>query len=130
MAEKKPLPALCEGEYYFSSINESQLMGIARYLSHVKGVFREEEGITIIFSKEILPQVQQLTEKKIEGPFALLTFKQETSLHGIGATADFAGALARAKIPANVLAAYHHDHVLVPYEKREAALSALDKMKK
>ena len=124
------VPALAEGEYYFSSIPESQLMGIARYLSHVKGVFREEEGVTIIFSKEILPHVSQLTEKKIQGPFALITFKQETSLHDVGITADFAGALARAKIPANVFAGYHHDHVLVPYEKREAALNALKKLQK
>jgi len=121
------VPALAEGEYYFSSINESQLMGIARYLAHVKGVFREEEGITIIFSMEIMPQVRLLTEKKIQGPFALITFRAETSLHDVGMTAEFSTALARAKIPANVFAGYHHDHLLVPYEKREAALAALKK---
>ena len=125
MAQSRLVSALSEGEYYFSSIPESQLMGIARYLTHVKGVFREEEGVTIIFSKEILAQVQQLTEKKIEGPFALITFKQEASLRDVGITAQFSAALAAAKIPANVFAGYHHDHVLVPYDKREAALNAL-----
>jgi len=124
------LPSLSGGEYYFSSIPESQLMGIARHLTHVKGVFREGEGITIIFSGEILPQVRQLTEKKIEGPFALITFGQETSLQDVGMTAEFSSALARAKIPANVFAGYHHDHVLVPFEKREAALLALKKLQK
>jgi len=118
---------LAEGEYYFSSLPESQIMGIARHLSHVKGIFREEEGITIIFSKEILSNVQQLTEKKIEGPFALITFCAQTSLHDVGVTAGFTAALARAKIPANVFAGYHHDHVLVPYEKKEAALALLQK---
>ena len=127
MAQSRLVPVPAEGEYYFSSIPESQLLGIARYLSHVKGVFREDEGVTIIFSKEILAQVRELTEKKIEGPFALITFRAQTSLHDVGITADFSTALARAKIPANVFAAYHHDHVLVPYEKREAALAALKK---
>jgi hypothetical protein len=121
-------PKPMDGEYYFSSIPESQLLGIARYLSHVKGAFREEEGVTAIFSKEILPQVQQLTEKKIQGPFALITFKQETPLHAVGITAQFSAALARAKIPANVFAGYHHDHVLVPFDLREAALAALKKL--
>jgi len=125
-----PVPELAGGEYYFSSIPESQLPGIARYLAHVKGVFREEEGVTIIFSKEILPRVQQLAEKKIQGPFALITFRQETSLLDVGMAAGFSSALARAKIPANVFAGYHHDHVLVPYEKREAALAALKKLQK
>ncbi|MFA6328864.1 MAG: ACT domain-containing protein [Candidatus Micrarchaeia archaeon] len=121
-------PALADGEYYVSSIPEHQLMGIARHLSCVLGVFREEEGISVIFSKEILPHVQQLTEKKIQGPFALITFRAQTSLNDDGITAVFSAALARAKIPANVFAGYHHDHVLVPYEKREAALSALKKL--
>ena len=121
------IPALAEGEYYFSSIPESQIMGIARFLAHVKGIFREEEGITIVFSKEILPNVQQLTEKKIEGPFALITFGAQTSLQDVGVTAGFTAALARAKIPANVFAGYHHDHVFVPYGKKEAALAALQK---
>jgi len=66
----------------------------------------------------------------MEGPFALITFKAETSLHDVGLTAEFSTALARAKIPANVFAGYHHDHVLVPFELREAALSALQKLQK
>ncbi|MFA6214808.1 MAG: ACT domain-containing protein [Candidatus Micrarchaeia archaeon] len=130
MAGKNLIPALAEGEYYFASIDESQLMGVARHLPHMLGVFREEEGITIVFSKDILPQVRLLTEKKIEGPFALITFLAQTSLHETGITASFTATLAREKIPANVFSGYHHDHVLVPYEKREAALAALKKPEK
>ena len=34
-------------------------------------------------------------------------------------------ALAAAEIPCNVVSAYHHDHLFVPWARREAAMTAL-----
>ena len=127
MAGKNILPALSGGKYFVGTFSEAQMMGLANYLNYIICIFREEEGITAVFEEAAREPLSLYTGKKIEGPFALITFKQETSLNDVGVTADFSAALARAKIPANVFAAYHHDHVLVPYDKREAALSALKK---
>ena len=41
-------------------------------------------------------------------------------------TAAVAGALAERGIPANVIGAYHHDHVFVPSHQLELALEGLD----
>lgn len=48
-----------------------------------------------------------------------------SSLEAVGMTAAMATALTRAGISANVVAAYHHDHVFVPWTRREDAVAAL-----
>ncbi|MFA6907214.1 MAG: ACT domain-containing protein [Candidatus Micrarchaeia archaeon] len=128
MAGKNLLPALSDGKYFVGSFSEAQMMGLAGYLQHITCIFREEEGLTVVFSGNAKSALEIYTEKKMQGPFALITLRAPTSLLDVGITAAFSSALAREKIPANVYAGYHHDHVLVPYEKREAALSALKKL--
>ena len=127
MAGKKLLPALSGGKYFIGTFSEAQMIGLANYLSYIICIFREDEGLTAVFREEAKGELARYTEKKMEGPFALITFRAETSLQDVGVTAEFSTALARAKIPANVYAGYHHDHVLVPFELREAALAALKK---
>jgi hypothetical protein len=41
-------------------------------------------------------------------------------------TAALAKALTEAGISANVVAAYHHDHIFVPWARRHDALAALE----
>jgi len=123
-------PLLAEGKYFIGTFSEAQMMGLANYLPHIICIFREQEGLTVVFEEKAREPLSIYTEKKIQGPFALITFKQETSLLDVGITAEFSAALSRAKIPANVFAGYHHDHVLVPYESREAALTSLKKLQK
>ena len=48
-----------------------------------------------------------------------------SSLAAVGLTAALSGALASAGIPANVIAGYHHDHVLVPLDSWEDAVEVL-----
>ena len=127
MAGKNLLPALSGGKYFIGTFSEAQMMGLANYLPHIICIFREEEGLTAVFEEAAREPLSIYTGKKIQGPFALITFRAQTSLEDVGVTAGFSAALAAAKIPANVFAAYHHDHVLVPYDKREAALAALKK---
>jgi len=43
----------------------------------------------------------------------------------VGLTAAVAGALAEAGIACNVVAGFHHDHLFVPWERREDALAIL-----
>jgi hypothetical protein len=91
----------------------------------VLGTFREAEGWTIIasedyFEREGLPY---------QGPFARLTVEVHTSLQLVGLTAVLAAALADWGIPANVVAAYFHDHIFVPYDLRERAIQAIRERK-
>jgi hypothetical protein len=44
----------------------------------------------------------------------------------VGLTAAFAAALAREGISCNVIAGLHHDHLFVPWDRRDDALRALE----
>ncbi len=61
-------PSLSGAEYYFGSFDEGMLMGLADYLDYIKGIFKEGEGLSVIFSGEAKEEISQLTEKKVEGP--------------------------------------------------------------
>lgn len=58
-------------------------------------------------------------------PAAWLTLTVHSSLDAVGLTAAVATALAAHSIPANVLAGYHHDHVLVPVDRADDAIAVL-----
>ena len=75
-------------------------------------VIREDEGLTAIVSGE-------------SGAFARITLMVHSSLDGVGLTAAVATALAAAGIACNVVAGFHHDHLFVPWERREEALAIL-----
>jgi hypothetical protein len=77
-------------------------------------VFREDEGTTAILPGE-----------RAGMPFARITLMVHSALEGVGLTAAVSGALAQAGIACNVVAGYHHDHLFVPWERREEALELL-----
>lgn len=56
---------------------------------------------------------------------AWLTLTVQSSLDAVGLTAAFSAALGQRDIPCNVLAGYHHDHILVPIEQVDEAIDAL-----
>ena len=57
--------------------------------------------------------------------FRLISLRVHSSLEAVGLTAAIAGKLASKGISANVIAAFHHDHILVPTRQAEDALAAL-----
>jgi hypothetical protein len=75
-------------------------------------VIREDEGLTAIVSGE-------------GGAFARITLMVHSALDGVGLTAAVATALAAAGIACNVVAGFHHDHLFVPWERRDEALAIL-----
>ena len=77
-------------------------------------VIREDEGTTAIVPGE-----------RAGMPFARITLTVHSALEGVGLTAAVSGALAEAGIACNVVAGYHHDHLFVPWERREEALAIL-----
>ena len=58
-------------------------------------------------------------------PMRCITLQVHSSLEGVGLTAAVSDTLAKAGIPANMVAGYHHDHVYVPTELAEQAVKLL-----
>ena len=52
----------------------------------------------------------------------------QSSLEAVGLTAAVAAALTEAGISANVVAAFHHDHVFVPAGRVDEALDCLRRL--
>jgi hypothetical protein len=74
---------------------------------------REAEGITLVRP----------------GPgWARITLGVHSSLDAVGLTAKVSAALTECGIGANIVAALHHDHVFVPWERRAEAMAALRKL--
>lgn len=112
-------PRLHEEEYVVCTIAGGRLGALAD-LEPFATVL-EEEGLTLVLQRE------RAEEAKLdyEGVFARITLQVHSSLEAVGLTAAVAGRLADLGISANVVAAYHHDHVLVPWDRREGAMEAL-----
>ncbi len=86
--------------------------------------FREAEGQTCI-----LPPAEARRLGRPDGPvFRRITLTVHSSLEGVGLTAAVAGALAARGISANVVAAFHHDHVFAPADRAEDALDCLERL--
>ena len=56
---------------------------------------------------------------------AWITLQVRSALDAVGLTAAFSDALTQAGISCNVLAGFHHDHLLVPEDRVEDALACL-----
>jgi hypothetical protein len=80
-------------------------------------LIREDEGTTAI--------VAGAGEGAV---FARITLMVHSALEGVGLTAAVSGALAGAGIACNVVAGYHHDHLFVPWERRDEALAILQRL--
>ena len=73
-------------------------------------LIREAEGVTLV--------------RPGEG-WARITLGIHSSLEAVGLTARVSAALTERGISANIVAALHHDHVFVPWERRDEALAVL-----
>jgi len=83
--------------------------------------FGEDEGTSLILPDEVARDLGFA----VEMPMSRITLSVNSALDGVGLTAAVATALAGAHIPCNVVAAYHHDHVFVPEELAEDAVTIL-----
>jgi len=86
-----------------------------------EATIREEEALTIVVRRRDA-DAHGLVYEFVA---AWLTLTVHSSLEAIGLTAAFSRALGDAGISCNVLAGYHHDHLLVPASDRDIALDAI-----
>jgi uncharacterized protein len=86
----------------------------------------EDEGTTVVISEA------DAVKLDLEPEFvaAWLTLNVNSALDSVGLTAVVSGALASAGIPCNVLAGYHHDHLLVPVGRSVQAIAILNALRK
>jgi uncharacterized protein len=93
--------------------------GITVQAGPVEGAFAmvaEDEGLTVIAPLSLVP---------CDSAWARISLQLHSDLAAVGLTAAFAAALGTRGISANVVAGFHHDHIFVQWERRDAAMEAL-----
>jgi uncharacterized protein len=110
-------PRLNEGQFVFCTIPEKDID-----TSKIICFFRESEGLTLICSKEYADSQGFM----YGSTFAWITLQIHSSLDAVGLTAAFSGALAQHNISCNVVAAFYHDHIFVPFDKQNKAIKVLE----
>jgi hypothetical protein len=82
---------------------------------------KEGRLTTIVLPVDAAARAGQVTDVQ----FAWLTLTVQSSLDAVGLTAAVSARLAAIGIPCNVLAGYHHDHLLVPVDRVDDAIAVL-----
>jgi hypothetical protein len=90
-------------------------------LAAAHAVVKEGPLTTIVLPVDAAVRAGQLVTVEL----AWLTLTVQSSLEAVGLTAAVSARLAEIDIPCNVLAGYHHDHLLVPVDRVDDAVAAL-----
>lgn len=90
-----------------------------------RAMVREAEGTSIVIARE----EARAAGIAFEFEAAWLTLEVHSALEAVGLTHAFAGALGARGIPANVLAGFYHDHILVPAARADEAIAAIEALR-
>jgi hypothetical protein len=112
-------PRVNPGRYVFVSITGAIPTGVSPVMS-----FHEDEGLTLIVTRD----QADAAGLGYDLVTAWITLTVHSALDSVGLTAAVSAALAAADISCNVVAATHHDHLFVPAESADAALSILERL--
>jgi uncharacterized protein len=107
-------PALRPGEYVFVVLDD--LDGV-----EPEATVREDEGLSVVLARERADALGL----GYDYVAAWITLRVHSALEAVGLTAAVSRALADARLSCNVIAGYHHDHLLVPADRGEEALAVL-----
>ena len=110
-------PVLQEGVYVYTQLPHGSDVAPVDAVALV----REREGVTLIVREE----EARRHDLPVLFRAAWITLTVHSDLEAVGLTAAFARALAEASIGCNVIAGAYHDHVFVPVEQAQRALTAL-----
>lgn len=112
-------PELREGEFVYVLWPHGKPLAGA-----IEAAVREAEGLTVV-----LPRVEaDRLGLSYDFVGTWITLQVHSSLEAVGLTAAVSAALTEAKISCNVLAGFHHDHLLVPVADGDRALEALHEL--
>jgi hypothetical protein len=86
-----------------------------------EALVREQEGVSVVLERG------RADELGLAYDFvaAWITLSVHSALEAVGLTAAVAAALTEAGISCNVIAGYHHDHLLVPADRADEAVAVL-----
>ena len=110
-------PTLQPGTYCFCNWPDERFPAFS-----VLGSFHEAEGLSVIVAESdaihhgLIPVLRS----------AWITLNVHSDLQVVGFLAAISRALADAGIPSNVVSAVYHDHLFVPIELAEQAMSVLE----
>ena len=111
-------PQLQDTEFVFCTVEGD----LSDYISlQPIATFMESEGVSLVLEKSAAEQ----TKLDFEGAYKLITLSVHSSIQAVGLTAALSKVLADEGISANIIAAYHHDHVFVPATRAIDALACL-----
>lgn len=99
-------PKLCSERYLFAETADATLR------DGQFALIREDEGLTSI-------------RPDPAGDWARISLEVHSSLEAVGLTAEISSRLTEKGISANIVAALNHDHLFVPWDRREEALAVL-----
>jgi len=111
-------PVLSEGELVFCSVpaDYEPPPGL-----DPMGQFVEEEGLTLIVSRERAETAGLDTAY----PCRRITLRVHSSLSAVGFLAEITRRLAERGISVNAISGYYHDHLFIPSGRAEEAVAAL-----
>lgn len=111
-------PALQDGVYVFhsSAISFAQAARLEPVL-----IFREAEGTTLILERD----KADAAGLAYQYPARMITLNVHSSLDAVGFLAAITRTLADAGISVNPVSAHYHDHLFVPEDKAETAMTEL-----
>ena len=112
-------PVQREGEYVYV------LWPYGRPLAGgIEAAVREAEGLTVVLPRAEADQL----DLRYDFVAAWITLQIHSSLEAVGLTAAVSAALTDARISCNVLAGFHHDHLLVPVADADRAMEILHEL--
>lgn len=111
-------PELRPTRFVFATLADGTLPDAVEAVASV----REDEGLSVVVDAE------QAREHGIDGEFpcAWITLRVHSALDAVGFLAVVTSSLAEAGISANAVAGFHHDHLFVPWSRRDEAMAVLD----
>ena len=109
-------PVLREGEYVYVLWPHGRPLAAG-----IEAAVREAEGLTVVLPREEADRLGLAYDFVA----AWITLEVHSELEAVGLTAAVGKALTDARISCNVLAGFHHDHLLVPVADAPRALEVL-----
>jgi hypothetical protein len=109
-------PEVLTGRFVFANLPDGDDGQV-----HPLATVKEQEGMSVVLRQEEADRLGI----PYEFVAAWITLRVESALEAVGLTAAVSTSLAAAGISCNVIAGFHHDHLLVPADEADRALATL-----
>ncbi|MBR0817426.1 ACT domain-containing protein [Bradyrhizobium liaoningense] len=114
-------PEILDGTFVFCTVPASEPISTAL---NPQLTFREQEGTTLV----ILREEAEASGLRYAFASRLITLTIHSALDAVGFLAAITARLAEADISVNAVSAFHHDHLFVPVERADEAMTVLRAM--